>query len=740
MAQKIERQELKRLFLESLIEGSYEIIDGLNPFNIIISGVEYYIYIKNLSPAYFANPDVWRVQLPIRDEFTAIKETATPFILLGYDADNDVYTSWNPIWTKQRLNVAESVSFYSRLSLQQDVNEKKIFKRLTLNNDGEVIAFPREFLSIFFENIDTKFQGVGDYVAMGSKKRTEANDAYKTLCDISNISSFAKYLSDKSYSQVTINNYSRVIKNLISEGTFTQHRRVFLTFDSLSEYLQAIPEFLAISDIAEKNKKWNNLISAALQAYITFLQEQDNTNAGETPETEDKPFNLFHIITAKENVDTFEDYLCSDRVPKGKVYNRSTVCNYCRGLNDLIEGGYFEKHKNLFDKYSSVKDIPAAFNEFINRPDIYPINIDAHNLYSATLRQYAVHLSYQVENSGTQYHVQDKRPTVLQDPNLTNEDSSVTIPAEDIDWEAKFTDKDGNLTKIANPKLIEQLRPYLDTEYRELVTAFNVIYDFYGERFPGMELSDWKKLMNAINWKSPYAELTKSPARELQESTRKKKYVLRVEFPDGRVIMSKNSTDTFLQVIEKSYPDLIAEIGLLHSGINIVMKHRDPEYGKFQKEISNGWYVFTNLSTERKYEDLIQINEAIGLGLKIELVSIEDNIPADTSCIVSGYRKTQDRNKIRVKFPDGRIIEHSKVLNTLLDVVKFAGPLRVRELNIIVCGDNMITKTPAPRYVQPCKPVGDGWLCNTCSDTNTKYYQIVTISERLNLGLQVELV
>ena len=113
MIKKISRYTLQQIFIESLEEcDSFRIIDGLNPFHIMLNGKELYIYIKNLSPAYFTNPDVWRVQLPKKEEFDTIKEGEIDFVLLGYDADNDVYTTWHPKWTKQRLNNGESVSFY----------------------------------------------------------------------------------------------------------------------------------------------------------------------------------------------------------------------------------------------------------------------------------------------------------------------------------------------------------------------------------------------------------------------------------------------------------------------------------------------------------------------------------------------------------------------------------------------------------------------------------------------------
>jgi len=132
------------------------------------------------------------------------------------------------------------------------------------------------------------------------------------------------------------------------------------------------------------------------------------------------------------------------------------------------------------------------------------------------------------------------------------------------------------------------------------------------------------------------------------------------------------------------------------------------------------------------------IAEFFDLNIKIDYVSLDsdevdtdENVPEDID---------SSRKKIKVTFPDGRIIQPHKVLEALVEVVKYAGPERVRDLNIICCADNLILKNPKPRYEKPCKPVGDGWLCNTCSDTGTKYQQIMDISNRLNLGLKAEIV
>ena len=72
----------------------------------------------------------------------------------------------------------EKVSHSIRLSLQEEVASSQDIKRLSLNNDGEVIAFPREHLEFILSNLKTFFQDDSDYVAMGSKRR-EANDGIK---------------------------------------------------------------------------------------------------------------------------------------------------------------------------------------------------------------------------------------------------------------------------------------------------------------------------------------------------------------------------------------------------------------------------------------------------------------------------------------------------------------------------------------------------------------------------------
>lgn len=150
-------KELKIKFVETLNHIESFSYDEGNPFLIKIYEQKYFVFLKNLSPAYFKNsPDVTRVQLPFSDHFDKIFKANIPFIILGYDVDNDTMVSWNPLKTKDRLNAKSNVSLYSRNSLQSNIKEKE-FKTGVLSNGEKIILFRRENLDIFFEKLPNLF-------------------------------------------------------------------------------------------------------------------------------------------------------------------------------------------------------------------------------------------------------------------------------------------------------------------------------------------------------------------------------------------------------------------------------------------------------------------------------------------------------------------------------------------------------------------------------------------------------
>ena len=154
---KVLAKELKIKFVETLNKlGNFSYEDG-NPFLIKIGSKQYFIFLKNLSPAFFKrSPDVTRVQLPYSAHFLKITNADIPFVILGYDIDNDTMVCWNPKKIKERLNAKGNVSLYSRESLQLNVKFDD-FQSGYLSNGEKIIIFKREMLLDFFPNLNHLF-------------------------------------------------------------------------------------------------------------------------------------------------------------------------------------------------------------------------------------------------------------------------------------------------------------------------------------------------------------------------------------------------------------------------------------------------------------------------------------------------------------------------------------------------------------------------------------------------------
>lgn len=154
---KLFAKDLKIKFIETLNELDEFSYEEGNPFLIKIGTDKYFVFLKNLSPAYFKNsPDVTRVQLPYSAHFSKIFKADIPFVILGYDADTDTVVSWNPQKIKERLNAKSNVSLYSRYSLQEQVKDNE-FKFGYLTNGEKIVSFKLENLINFFDSIKELF-------------------------------------------------------------------------------------------------------------------------------------------------------------------------------------------------------------------------------------------------------------------------------------------------------------------------------------------------------------------------------------------------------------------------------------------------------------------------------------------------------------------------------------------------------------------------------------------------------
>lgn len=98
------------------------------------------------------------------------------------------------------------------------------------------------------------------------------------------------------------------------------------------------------------------------------------------------------------------------------------------------------------------------------------------------------------------------------------------------------------------------------------------------------------------------------------------------------------------------------------------------------------------------------------------------------------------RTRLRITMPDGLIIEERTAWETLHKFVLKVGVDKVRAVGLIANKIPLVSNTVDKKYQTAQKPLDNGWLLMTCSDTATKRKQILAIASNLGLDVDVKIV
>jgi hypothetical protein len=264
---KISGEQLLSLARKVLVKSpEFIYIKGVQPFIMIFKNQKYYVYIKNISSAYFADRDkVTRAQLPIKPEFDLIKSSPHPFIFLGYDSINDVYVCWNYNLVKKRLNNGESVSFYSRMFFQSEVKEGEFLRKKLKNGDIPVL-FKRSGLIDFFLKIETFFPNTDGFFMENTDSSSNFNLEEKFIIYLKTV----KKISSETEKDFT-NSLNNQISKIVQRYYLPKIKSIFYLEDlSLLEQLNLLlhenDEFKLL------NKFKDNLYIKAIHNYIDFVK------------------------------------------------------------------------------------------------------------------------------------------------------------------------------------------------------------------------------------------------------------------------------------------------------------------------------------------------------------------------------------------------------------------------------------------------------------------------------------
>jgi hypothetical protein len=457
---------------------------------------EYYVYIKNLSSAYFKErPDTTRTQLPIRDEFDEIKKSSEPFIFLGYDQYNDVLVCWNFHIVKTRLNEKKSVSFYSRQFFQDEVSSG-VFLRKRLKNGDEPILFKRKNLIEFFNQIDSFFH----LVENNSDTPIPLYDSRILPSDVESTDNKKLFVANGKLLKITDNVLIEQLKPLIE----TKHTL---------QALKHAEEFYKGQFPAMKLHDWNALIK-----------------------------NIDYSDSISETVDSEEHKKASH-----KVYSTDNVRN--RFINYMQDTGLSETSISHYIQALSGR-ISEGIRTFLNPDlgDIFKItDISLLNLWLSKL--FSIQEYMMLDEIGKKMYSCAFKKYIQFVEFLSSKENYV----------------------VAEPQV-----PYITTSKHE----------------------------NHLN------------------NEKRKSHILKVTYPDGRIVDEKVVYKTLIDVIQNAGALNVQALGISVNKINLISETVLPRYEISQKPIGNGLYVMTNSDTNTKQRIIEQISEAFNMGLKVEKVSI----------------------------------------------------------------------------------------------------------------------
>ena len=129
-----------------------------------------------------------------------------------------------------------------------------------------------------------------------------------------------------------------------------------------------------------------------------------------------------------------------------------------------------------------------------------------------------------------------------------------------------------------------------------------------------------------INFSEPSKQSVNIFSGTEDRGYRKKKYILRVKFPDNHVSCQKIVSNTFADVVKYAGPRNVERLGIMILGENIISTTRmeNERYAAGQQEVEPGLYLCTYCDTDKKLEILKMINRELNLNLVIEKVLLDD--------------------------------------------------------------------------------------------------------------------
>ena len=170
-------------------------------------------------------------------------------------------------------------------------------------------------------------------------------------------------------------------------------------------------------------------------------------------------------------------------------------------------------------------------------------------------------------------------------------------------WEKLLEENDEMLTDVVSEK-VESICGFKPTQKQIITYLYSLKTDI---------VTNHPRLQKSV--KSVY-----TPKPTTIHSTLSGRAKIKVTFPDGTEICSPKVADTMVEVIRKIGFEKVKSLNIQMYGSPIVsnQKYNQDKYN--WSDAGSGVFVFTHSNTDKKVSQLNEINDGLGLGLKIEKV------------------------------------------------------------------------------------------------------------------------
>ena len=210
---------------------------------------------------------------------------------------------------------------------------------------------------------------------------------------------------------------------------------------------------------------------------------------------------------------------------------------------------------------------------------------------------------------------------------------------------------------------------------------------------------------------------------------RRLRRLLRVTFPDGKVLCYKSATMTFVEALQMISTDKLGEIKLESYHLPLISQEVYPRFKEWMKPIKDGWYVNVQSDSDQKYMQLVSIKQQLGLDWKIEVGA--DFTPSDDKV---PQRKKREVQRLMVKFPDGTCICEANPVDTFVHTIEKVGVETLMRKGAQYSGKPLIT--PIKQYNGQIEIGDKRWLVIP-PQTKDKLKTLKIISATMRLNLEI---